>query len=282
MAEGISQPLAANFLNVLRGQACDSPYGTGSFYVGLGKSLPPDTGDFAGIEFVGDGYARYNINSASAASAWVVSGRTAWNTQTQLFGPATVDWAEEVKSVGIFPSLAGTVPWFFMHLVTGQNCPQGNYVKFPPNRLKFTIEATNTGKSDELAAKQLSLLLGQSYSLPGNSIYIGLGTKPASQLGTGDIGELTSANAPGYARVQLPAATGTFTAPGLTRKISNLVEIKFQDATSNWELAKSFGIYTTATGGTPWYFGGFPPEKSILIRRDDNIIIPVAGLEVYE
>lgn len=282
MAEGISQPLAASFLNVLRGQACDSPYGTGSFYVGLGKSLPPDTGDFAGLEFVADGYARYNINSASAASAWVVSGRSVWNTQTQLFGPASVDWAEEVKSVGIFPTSAGTVPWFFMHLVTGQNCPQGNYVKFPPNRLKFTLEATNTGKSDELAAKQLSLLLGQSYSLPGNSIYIGLGTKPASQLGTGDIGELTSSNAPGYARVQLSAATGTFTAPGSTRKISNLVEIKFQDATSNWELAKSFGIYTTATGGTPWYFGGFPPEKSILIRRDDNIIIPVAGLEVYE
>ena len=282
MSEGISQPLAANFLNVLRGLACDSPYGTGSFYVGLGKTLPPDTGDFTGIEFLADGYARYNINSASAASAWVVSGRAAWNTQTQLFGPASVDWAEEVKSVGIFPTLAGTVPWFFMHLVTGQNCPQGNYVKFPPNRLKFSIESTNTGKSDELAAKQLSLLLGQSYSLPGNSVYIGLGSKPASQLGTGDIGELTTANAPGYARVPLSAALGTFTAPGVTRKISNLIEIKFQDATSNWELAKSFGIYTTATGGTPWYFGGFPPEKSILIRRDDNIIIPVAGLEVYE
>jgi len=282
MAEGISQPLAANFLNVLRGQACDSPYGTGSFHIGLGKNLPPNTGDFAGIEFVGDGYARFNINSASAASAWVVSGRSAFNTQTQLFGPATVNWDEEVKSAGIFPTLAGTIPWFFMHLVTGQNCPQGNYVKFPPNRLMLTLDSGNTGKSDELAGKQLSLLLGQSYSLPGNSIYIGLGTKPTSQLGVGDIGELTSANAPGYARVQLPAAAGTFTPPGVNRKISNLVEIKFADATANWELAKSFGIYTTASGGTPWYFGGFPPERNILIRRDDNIIIPIAGLEVYE
>ena len=284
MSEGISQILAAKALNVLRGFSCTSPYSAKSFRVGLGTALPPATGDFAGIEVpvTGVGYARFNIPTASAASAWLVSGRTVTNTQTALFGPAIVDWVNDVQSVGIFADPTATVAWFFAHLSTGQGCPLGNYIKFSPGELQLSLTTGTTAKSDELVGKQLSLLLGQSYSLPGNDVYIGLGTKGLGQLGNGDIGEFTSVNAPGYQRVQVPATITSFSDPASGRSMTNLIELVYGDATANWALGKSFGVYATPTGGTPWYFAAFPPEQNVLIRKNDNVIIPVSKLQINE
>ena len=279
MSEGISQPEAKRRLNVLRGITYNTAYDdTRSYYVGLGKQQPPTTGDFTSIEFgAGVGYSRFMINTALAGSFWQRSGRDIWNNQTILFGPAVAEDWTTAKSVGIFRHPTDLVADVFGHLEVGMPTPINHYLKFNPGELKIIISQDAERKSQELAYKQNGALLGQPYGLPGNNIYIGLGSR---LKGDGDIIEFTNTNAPGYVRGTLLVSTSAFSDPGSTRQMTNKVEIEFPDAAEMWESVKTFGIYTEQSGGVPWYSNTLPADA--IVRKGDNLIVLVDGLTIKE
>lgn len=279
ITEGISQPLAAKFLNVLRGIACDSVYATAgkTYHIGIGNTLPPDTGDFTGIEYALNGYARFQIPVANAATSWVRDKRKIWNAQTILFGPATADWLGECKSVGVFADATDTVAHIFGHIERGELVPNGNYLKYEPESLVINMTQDVEKKSEILANLQNGLLLGQSYSLPGGNAYVGFGTK---LNGDGTIEEFTTATAPGYQRATIPAVAGSWSDPGLLRQITNQVEIEFENATENWPAAKVFGIFTDQVSGNIWYANKLPADA--IVRKSDNVIILVDKLIIKE
>lgn len=283
MSEGISQPEAKRRLNVLRGIQYQTAYDqTQKYFIGLGKQQPPLTGDFTGIEFAlsGIGYTRFEISSALAGSFWQRSGRDVWNAQTVLFGPAVAEDWNTANSVGIFRHPTDTIADIFGHLETGMGTPIGNYLKFNPGELKIVVSQDAERKSQDLAYKQNGALLGQPYGLPGNNLYIGLGTR---LKGDGDIIEFSgglSDNAPGYDRAPIVVSTSAFSDPGSLRQITNKVEIEFEDAAELWAAVKTFGIYTEPTGGVPWYSNMLPADA--IVRRGDNLIVLIDGLTIKE
>lgn len=287
MAEGIGQAAAANRLKLLRGVSVNSPYSAGGgagTYVGLLTALPPATGDTSSIEVStsGTGYARYGITAASAPTFWSVpQNREIHNLQTVLFGPVTQE-IPTIVGFALYGTAAATEAIAFGHLDSGHTATVDNYIKFAPGQLKIRISRDATRKSELLANKQLLLFLNQTYSLPQNSVWIGLGTKLPTA--SGDIGELTSTNAPGYARVEYASNTTTWLDPAAGRTTSNLEEMEFADATENWHLIKSFGIFVNSddpsTDPTPWYMGAL--DSDVLIRKYDNLIIPQNALVIQE
>lgn len=286
MAEGISLEQKANFVKVLRREPVDSAYSLqGSNHIGLLTSLPPTTMDCSGIELATTttGYARFNISDAAAPTFWSTpQNRISYNLQTILFGPAITSW-QKVVGVALFGDDTATTALAGGHLNAGITAPENYYLKFAPGQLKIEVTADWKFKSEELAIKQIRALLhNETFSLPNNQVWIGLGTKAPNQAG--DIGELTTTTAPGYERIPYICDDTTWTDPAATGSVSNTQEMEFADAAENWAAIRSFGIFVNsndpASDPVPWYHGTLNSEA--IVRKFDNIIIPANSLEVSE
>lgn len=286
MAEGISLLEKANRVGVLRGVSVDSAYSLGgSNQIGLLSALPPTTMDCSTIELSTDatGYGRFDITAAAAPTFWSVPvGRKSYNLQTILFGAAVVDWAK-VVAAAIFPDGTDTTAIAAGHLSAGITAPMGHYLKFAPGQLTIEITADWRHKNEDLAVKQLRALLhNETFSLPNNQVWIGLGTKAPND--GGDIGELTEMTAPGYARIPYLCDAASWTDPAATGSLSNVNEMEFADATDNWHAIKSFGIFVNSddpnSDPVPWYQGTL--DSDAIVRKHDNIIVPANALTVAE
>ena len=107
-----------------------------------------------------------------------------------------------------------------------------------------TTEANNIlnwmfGKTGALSAK--------------NKVYIGYSSNDPEK----DNGVFNELSGGSYSRVLISQYNETYpdvigTASG--RSIQNVKQINWNKATADWETAKGFGLFTTETGGTPYYY----------------------------
>lgn len=100
----------------------------------------------------------------------------------------------------------------------------------------------------------LNWMFGKSGSLMSHStVYIGLCSNDPEATET--FNEL-SGN--GYARVLVSQYNETYPAvigQADGRSIKNIAQINWAKATGNWVTANGFGLFTSETGGTPFYYG---------------------------
>ena len=109
--------------------------------------------------------------------------------------------------------------------------------------------------SDNYANKILSAMFGKTqFSISHAKVYIGL----CSNDPEADSGTFTELSGGGYERVCVAIYGAAF--PDLfgtvaNRKIKNKAQINWTKATANWATANGFGLFTSETGGDPFYYG---------------------------
>lgn len=100
-----------------------------------------------------------------------------------------------------------------------------------------------------------------SLSAPDN-IYIGLSTNDPEADG-GAFNELSGNN---YARVLVSkkgAAYPDYISSTSGRTIVNSKQIVFNKASAKWETAMGFGLFTAATGGSPFYYAKLDSDVTV-------------------
>lgn len=101
----------------------------------------------------------------------------------------------------------------------------------------------------------LNYVFGKTKTLSGaTKIYLALSSNDPEA----DNGAFTELVGGGYARVLVSNQDDTY--PNLIgmaseRAITNTAQINWNKATADWTEAKGLGLFTTATGGTPIYYG---------------------------
>lgn len=120
-------------------------------------------------------------------------------------------------------------------------------------------------------------------SLPNKSaVYIGLcKNDPEADGGWDSEKELSGY---GYARVLISQSGSSFPnlmASASGRQIQNSGQINWTKATAAWEEAKGFGLFETATGGTPFYYGKLTepltvPEGAVALFDPATLILGFA------
>ena len=100
----------------------------------------------------------------------------------------------------------------------------------------------------------LNWAMGKTGALPAHSqVWLGL----SSNTPEADDGTFTELSGNGYGRVLLHQYNETY--PGLmnaasARAITNGKQIGFTKATADWATAQGYGLFTTETGGTPFFY----------------------------
>lgn len=113
------------------------------------------------------------------------------------------------------------------------------------------------------------LYRGSSYSPPA-SHWLALLLTAASYSTTG---AEVSTSGTGYARFELPVASGTWSAPDSNRQIKNAIEIAFPVALADWGTIPYVGIRTAITAGTMTRFGKLSEPRTILLGG--QLILPI-------
>ena len=87
-----------------------------------------------------------------------------------------------------------------------------------------------------------------------SKVYIGLcSNDPEADNGT--FTELTGGN---YARVLVSVSGATYPdviGAAASREIKNVKQITWAKSTADWTTAKGFGLFSTETGGAPYFYG---------------------------
>lgn len=109
--------------------------------------------------------------------------------------------------------------------------------------------------SNDYAHKILNFTLAKTTSLAAPSaVYIGL----CSNDPVADGGTFTELSGGGYARVLIARRDETY--PDVMnsasdRAITNGKQINWTKATTDWAEANGFGLFSAASGGTPFFYG---------------------------
>ena len=109
--------------------------------------------------------------------------------------------------------------------------------------------------SNNYANNILNYLFAKTASLSAPSaVYIGLCTNDPEADG----GTFTELSGGGYSRVLISQRGATY--PNVignasARAISNQYQINWTKATLDWAEAKGFGLFESATGGSPFFYG---------------------------
>lgn len=86
------------------------------------------------------------------------------------------------------------------------------------------------------------------------SVYIGLSTNDPEADG----GAFTELSGNAYARVLISQRGATYPAligSAASRAISNTAQINWNKASSDWPRVKGFGLFSSASGGSPFFYG---------------------------
>lgn len=106
------------------------------------------------------------------------------------------------------------------------------------------------------------LLKGVALSTLPSSLWLALFTTTPGLSGTGGVEVSTTGT--GYARVELPRTTGTWTGPsGTTQEYNNTNDLVFPVPTGNWGTVVSLGIYDAASAGNLIFISTIATAKSI-------------------
>ena len=112
-----------------------------------------------------------------------------------------------------------------------------------------------------------------------SAVYIGLCTNDPEADGGWDTSKELSGN--GYARVLVSQSGSAF--PNLMsaasdRQIQNSGQINWTKATAAWPTSNGFGLFETAAGGTPFYYGKLTepltvPEGAVALFDPATLIL---------
>lgn len=109
--------------------------------------------------------------------------------------------------------------------------------------------------STDYANKILNWLFSKSSALtPPTTVYIGLCTNDPEADG-GTFNELSGG---GYSRVLISQYNGSYPnviSSASNRAITNAYQINWTKATLDWSRVKGFGLFSAASGGTPFFYG---------------------------
>jgi hypothetical protein len=275
MADNKSPAQATNLLNFLKGLVVTSPVNNNVF-IGLSTTLPTAEGGNFTEPAGSTGYAK--IQYATGVSNFSEPNkRSCFNQQEVKFNVALTQYPT-VVAVGIFDETSDTVPLYFGSIDLGRSIETGDRVYFPPQGIIIHEVQPTFTKSDYLANAQLKLLRNETFETP-SEIYLALGTMQPTM--TGDIGELTNTNSPGYVRIPIPCNAANWQVTG--RTATNLLELVFPMATAPWESIKSFALHRSVTGNTDMlYCGSFGENNTKVIYLKDKLRIPVGAITVSE
>lgn len=100
-------------------------------------------------------------------------------------------------------------------------------------------------------------------SLPA-SLWLALFTTTPNLNGTGGVEVSTSGT--GYARVELPRVSGTWTGPtGTNQEYNNTTELVFPVPTGNWGTIVSLGIYDASSNGNLIFISTIATSKQVSV-----------------
>lgn len=94
-------------------------------------------------------------------------------------------------------------------------------------------------------------------------VYIGLSTNDPEADG-GSFSELTGDT---YERVLINNGASSYPdviGSASDRSIENTKQINWTKATSNWPTARGFGLFTTKTGGQPYFYGKLEEDLKVV------------------
>lgn len=126
--------------------------------------------------------------------------------------------------------------------------------------------------SNTYAQQILNYTLGKTKTLTAPSyVYLGLSSNDPEAAG-GNFAELSGGN---YARVLISQTGETY--PDLIgtasdRAIGNSKQINWNKASADWATAKGFGLFPSATGGTPFFYA----------KLDAPVTVPQGAVALFE
>ncbi len=266
MAEGKSQLFAHNILKLLRNVPLSPP--AGGYFLGLGSTIPTSTGVFT--ELSGNNYARI----PAPPSVWGVPAQRRISNVSELEYAIvqTAAWPTTL-AVALYEALTGGSAAMFGQLELGRTPGINDSVYFDAGDISFLESQEIERKSTLLAHLVLGLLRGDAI-LPPEQLWIGVGT--ARTITNESIQELT---VPGYKRARYYPGEDFWLDPA-NRATHNLQQIIFDKAPSNLPDIWSFGIFTTETGGSPWWFGNV--DQALVLKQKDKLRILPQGIVVVE
>lgn len=110
----------------------------------------------------------------------------------------------------------------------------------------------------------LNYLFSKTTSLtPPSKVYIALSSNDPEADG----GTFTELSGNGYERVLISIKGETYPdviGAASDRTITNAKQINWAKATADWTVAKGFGLFSTETGGTPFFYGKLENDLTVL------------------
>ena len=134
--------------------------------------------------------------------------------------------------------------------------------------------------SDSYANQILNYTLSKQASLTAPEfVYIGLCTNDPEADG-GTFNELSGG---GYARVMISRRGDTYPnqmASATGRAISNTYQINYTKATQNWLRVLGFGLFSTPTGGTPFFYGALQLEDDV--KAAGGLLVEAGAVALFD
>ena len=136
--------------------------------------------------------------------------------------------------------------------------------------------------SDSYANEILNYTLAKTKTLTAPSyVYIGLSTNDPEADG-GTFNELPIGTA-GYSRVmivQRDAAYPDFVGSASGRLIDNSKQINWTKASANWARVKGFGLFSSSSGGSPFFYGKLDLTEQQL--SEGGLLVPEGAVALFE
>lgn len=110
-----------------------------------------------------------------------------------------------------------------------------------------------------------------------SSVYIGL----SSNNPEADGGAFTELSGNGYSRILLSSKGAAFPdvmGAATNREIQNTKQINWTKATGDWIPALGFGLFSSETGGTPFFYGAL--ESPVTVTAGDVALFDPATLKI--
>lgn len=250
----------AQIMNLMFGGAQMNIPQTWYIAYAMGTSSPSSMG----AEPNGAGYARKAVLNTGAFWNTSISQHKT-NQEPILWAPAESNQGN-VQSVILYDSPVNGNPWFYFPLNEPKVIEDGDAMTIPVGAL--SIDFTSGLFSNTVKNQLLNYIMGGTQMFLPANYYLGYTTSASSDTTPGS--EPTSG---GYARINVPNASGVFTSSATGNKTTAL-DLTFPEATASQGTAVGVAFFTAITGGT------FVAHASMPNRAIDQATTPFipAGL----
>lgn len=112
-----------------------------------------------------------------------------------------------------------------------------------------------------------------------NMVYIGLCTNDPEA----DDGTFNELSGKGYARVLISQKSETYPnviGSASARSITNTQQINWTKATADWERVNGFGLFSSETGGTPFFYGKLDLSDEVI--AEGGLLVPSGAVALFD